>query len=119
MDTSPPSLNHTDSEMINTLDLIRKRREICGEHKKTNLTDRSESHRNKIRQSNLDEERRSAPPPLQSYPMQPSIRPPGTAGSPEPGNMVINPFVDVNINIQMSRGASFYFAALLVGHAHC
>ena len=29
MDTSP--LNHTDSEMINTLDLIRKRREFCGE----------------------------------------------------------------------------------------
>ena len=68
--------------------------------------------------SNLDDERHSAPPPLQLYPMQPSIRRQGMAGSPEPGNMVINPFVDVNINIQMSRSASAYFAALLVGHAY-
>ena len=89
------------------------------ESKKTNLTDRSELHCNKIRQSNLDDDRRSAPPPLQLYPIQPSIRPLGTAGSPEPGNMDINPFADVNINIQMSRSASVYFAALLVGHAHC
>ena len=45
-----------------------------------------------------------------------SIRRKGTTGSPEPGNILTNPFVDVKIDIQMSRSASAYFAALLVGH---